>query len=190
VRSGIKVFVTFPRTVAAAIKMMRQIAEMTDTLDRAEPILQEAEETLAEVTALAQTRPRPRVFCPIWRRPWMSVGADTYTHDFITVCGGRNLFADRHDRYPRVELDDVARRIPEVILLPNEPYSFRDEHKADFTDRTHVPAVRDNRIHIVDGKILCWYGPRITKGLRFINGLLQNPASKGKASGKTSKAST
>jgi len=190
VRSGIKVFVTFPRTVAAAIKMMRQIAEMTDTLDRAEPILQEAEETLAEVTALAQTKPRPRVFCPIWRRPWMSVGADTYTHDFITVCGGRNLFADRHDRYPRVELDDVARRIPEVILLPNEPYSFREEHKADFTDRTHVPAVRDDRIHIVDGKILCWYGPRITKGLRFINGLLQDPASKGKASGKTSKAST
>jgi len=190
VRSGIKVFVTFPRTVSAAIKMMRQIAEMTETLDRAEPILQEAEETLAEVTALAQTKPRPRVFCPIWRRPWMSVGADTYTHDFITVCGGRNLFADRHDRYPRVELDDVARRIPEVILLPNEPYSFRDEHKADFTDRTHVPAVRDNRIHVVDGKILCWYGPRITKGLRFINGLLQDPAPKGKAGGKTSKAST
>lgn len=190
VRSGIKVFVTFPRKVSAAIKMMRQIAEMTDTLDRAEPILEEAEETLAEVTALSQTRPRPRVFCPIWRRPWMSVGADTYTHDFITVCGGRNLFADRHDRYPRVELDEVARRIPEVILLPNEPYSFREEHKADFTDRTHVPAVRDDRIHIVDGKILCWYGPRIAKGLRFINGLLQNPASKDNASGKKSKAST
>ncbi|MCH8813514.1 MAG: cobalamin-binding protein [Chloroflexi bacterium] len=190
VRSGIKVFVTFPRTVSAAIKMMRQIAEMTETLDRAEPILQEADETLAEVTALSQTKPRPRVFCPIWRRPWMSVGADTYTHDFIAVCGGRNLFADRHDRYPRIELDEVARRIPDVILLPNEPYNFREEHKADFTDRTHVPAVRDDRIHIVDGKILCWYGPRIAKGLRFINGLLQNPASKNKASGKTSKAST
>ncbi|MFQ5471649.1 MAG: cobalamin-binding protein, partial [Dehalococcoidia bacterium] len=160
VRSGIKVFVTFPRTVSAAIKMMRQIAKMTDTVDRAEPILQEAEETVTEVKALSLTRPRPRVFCPIWRRPWMSVGADTYTHDFITVCGGRNLFADRHDRYPRVELDEVARRIPEVILLPNEPYAFREEHKADFADRTHVPAVQDDRIHVVDGKVLCWYGPR------------------------------
>jgi len=190
VRSGYKVFVTFPRTVAAAIVMMRQIAEMTGTIDRAEPILQEAEDTLNEISTVSHTRRRPRVFCPIWRRPWMSVGADTYIHDFVTVAGGRNLFADRHDRYPRVELDEVAQRIPEVILLPNEPYNFREEHKEDFADRTHVPAVRDKRIHIVDGKTLCWYGPRLTKGLRSINALIQDPAFAGKASGKTSTAST
>ena len=190
VRGGFKVFVTFPRTVSAAIVMMRQIAEMTGTVDRAEPILQEAQDTLTEVSALSRTRPRPRVFCPIWRRPWMSVGADTYIHDFITVAGGRNLFADRHDRYPRVELDEVARRIPEVILLPNEPYNFREEHKADFADRAHVPAVRDERIHIVDGKTLCWYGPRISEGLKYINALLQDPAYGDTTSDKTSTAST
>lgn len=190
VRGGYKVFVTFPRTVAATIVMMRQIAEMTGTVDKAQPIIEEAEETLAEISTLSRTRRRPRVFCPIWRRPWMSVGADTYIHDFITVAGGRNLFADRHDRYPRVEIDEVARRIPEVILLPNEPYDFREEHKEDFADRTHVPAVRDKRIHIVDGKTLCWYGPRLTKGLRYINALLQDPAYGAKASGKTKTAST
>jgi ABC-type Fe3+-hydroxamate transport system substrate-binding protein len=190
VRSGFKVFVTFPRTVAAAIAMMRQIAEMTGTVDRAEPILQEAQETLTEIRALSLTRPRPRVFCPIWRRPWLTIGSDTYIHDVILNAGGRNLFADRHDRYPKVELDEVARRIPEVILLPNEPYSFREEHKADFAERTHVPAVRDGRIHVVDGKALCWYGPRIAEGLRSINALLQDPAYGNATSDEASTAST
>lgn len=190
VRGGLPVFVTFPRTVAAAISMMRQIAEITETVDAAAPILEEAEETLAEIRASSRTRHRPRVFCPIWRRPWMTIGSDTYMHDFITVCGGRNIFADRHDRYPRVELDEVARRLPEVVLLPNEPYHFTTEHKSEFATRSYVPAVRDERIYVVDGKTLCWYGPRITDGLRFINGLLQEPVFEDAKSDEASTAST
>lgn len=190
VRGGLRVFVTFPRTVSAGITMMRQIAEMTDTVDKAQPILEEAEETLNEIKAESRTRHRPRVFCPIWRRPWMTIGSDTYMHDFINVCGGRNIFADRHDRYPRVELDEVARRLPEVILLPDEPYHFMPKHKEEFATRAYVPAVRDRRIYVVEGKILCWYGPRIAKGLRLINDLLQHPPLEGATSDETRTAST
>lgn len=190
VRGGLTTFVTFPRTVAAAINMMRQIAEITGTVDKASPILQEAEETLTEIKTESRTHPRPRVFCPIWRRPWMTIGSDTYMHDFISVCGGRNIFADRHDRYPRVELDEVARRMPEVILLPDEPYHFMPKHKEEFTTRAYVPAVRDRRIYVVEGKILCWYGPRIANGLRHINGLLQKPVFEDATSDETRTAST
>jgi ABC-type hemin transport system substrate-binding protein len=28
-----------------------------------------------------------------------------------------------------------------------------------------MPAVRDQRIHLVDGKLLSWYGPRIAEAL-------------------------
>lgn len=190
VRASLPVFVTFPRTVSAAINMMRQLAEITDTVGKAAPILQEAEETLTDIKTASRTRHRPRVFCPIWRRPWMTIGSDTYMHDFITVCGGRNIFADRHDRYPRVELDEVARRLPEVILLPDEPYHFMPKHKEEFATRAYVPAVRDERIHVVDGKILCWYGPRIADGLRFVNGLLQQPVFEDATSDETRTAST
>lgn len=190
VRSGFPVFVTFPRTVMAAINMMRQLAEMTETIDTAAPILQEAEETLGDIKTQSRTRPRPRVFCPIWRRPWMTIGSDTYMHDFITVCGGRNIFADRHDRYPRVELDEVAKRLPEVILLPDEPYHFMPKHKEEFATRAYVPAVRDERIHVVDGKTLCWYGPRIADGLRFVNDLFQQPVFEDATSDEASTAST
>ena len=37
--------------------------------------------------------PGPRVFCAIWRDPWMTVGEDTYIHDLIALCGGENAFA-------------------------------------------------------------------------------------------------
>src|SRR3990172_11152651 len=93
--AGQKVFVTFPRTVAGAIQMMRQLAQMTGSNEIADPILEDAEQALTDAKAANQGRTRLRVFCPIWRRPWMTVGPNTYMHDFIAACGGLNIFAER-----------------------------------------------------------------------------------------------
>lgn len=175
--AGQRVFVTFPRTVAAAIQMLRQLAQMTGSNDVADPILEDAEQTLAAAKAANQGRTRLRTFCPIWRRPWMTVGPNTYTHDFISACGGLNIFAERHERYPLSDLDEVARRVPEVILLPDEPYPFTSKHVSEMAEYRYVPAVQNHRIYLLEGKHLCWYGPRIAGSLRYVQALLWgNPA--------------
>ncbi|HAM57788.1 MAG TPA: cobalamin-binding protein, partial [Candidatus Rokubacteria bacterium] len=112
-------------------------------------------------------RPPVPVFYPIWREPYMTIGADTYIHDVLAVCGGRNVFGDRAERYPSVTLEEVAARRPEVILLPDEPFRFRAAHVADFA------AVGARRIELVDGKRFSWYGPRIAEALRMIPALLE-----------------
>jgi hypothetical protein len=62
--------------------------------------------------------------------------------------------------------------MPEVILLPDEPYRFSDADRADFAGFPAVPAVRDGRIHVVDGKMVCWYWSRLDESLRVLSGLL------------------
>jgi ABC-type hemin transport system substrate-binding protein len=39
---------------------------------------------------------------------------------------------------------------------------------ADFDPFPDLPAVRSGRIHLVDGKLLSWYGPRIGEALRVL----------------------
>lgn len=170
--AGQRVFVTFPRTVAAAIQMLRQLAQMTGSLEAAGPILEDAEQALADARAANQSRTKLRVFCPIWRRPWMTVGPNTYMHDFIAACGGINVFSERHERYPMSDLDEVARRVPEIILLPDEPYPFTTKHFAELTEYQYVPAVVNSRIYLLDGKHLGWYGPRIAGSLRYLQQLM------------------
>jgi ABC-type Fe3+-hydroxamate transport system substrate-binding protein len=102
----------------------------------------------------------------------MTLSRDTYAHHMLADCGGDNVFADRAERYPTITLDDVARAAPEVILLPDEPYRFRRVHARDFEAYPDVPAVRDGRIHFVDGKLLTWYGPRIAEALETVPELL------------------
>jgi ABC-type hemin transport system substrate-binding protein len=79
---------------------------------------------------------------------------------------------ERDRRYPRVTLEEMATLRPEVVLLPDEPYAFSAADMADFTPFPEVPAVRDGRIFLIDGKMVSWYGPRIGRSLRTLRTLL------------------
>jgi ABC-type Fe3+-hydroxamate transport system substrate-binding protein len=103
----------------------------------------------------------------------MTIGPDTYMHDVIAVCGGRNVFEGRPERYPRVELAEMATLDPEVLLLPSEPYPFRQRHRADFEPFSQLAAVRRGNVLLVDGRMLSWYGPRMGRSLRELSALLE-----------------
>jgi len=165
---GIPVHVTYPRTVADGIRLVGELGALLDVAERAREIEAELQARYDQVRSASAGRPPRRVFCPIWRRPYMTINRDTYVHDILAVSGGANVFGDESRRYPEIALEQVAAADPEVILLPDEPYRFRRAHVADFDPFPGLPAVRNGRIHLVDGKLLSWYGPRIGEALRVL----------------------
>lgn len=170
--AGIAVWVTYPRTVREGVELLRALAERLEApaAARAE-VVDPVEAALAAAEAERPAR-RPRVFCPVWRDPWMVPARDTYIHDLLHLCGGANPFADRGDRrYPRLALEEVVAAAPEVVLLPDEPYRFDERDVAELA-RLDLPAARSGRIHLVDGTLVSWYGPRILPGIRKLRGLL------------------
>ena len=172
---GIAVYVIYPRTVADGIRLVRELGEVIGLPDEGRRMEAGLLAALDETCRRQLGRTQRRVFYPIWRRPWMTISRDTYAHDMLRVCGGENIFADSDTRYPEVTLNEVARRAPEVILLPDEPYRFRRVHQADFDAYPDVPAVHAHRVHLIDGKLATWYGPRIAQALRELPGLLSEP---------------
>lgn len=193
---GISVFISFPRTVREALVTLRALAQVTGAERQASPILSRLEAAYHDIKALAARRRPVRVFCPIWKDPWMTVNGDTFIHDMLATCGGANVFAarerryplaadlgrappreppraeERDRRYPRVTLEEMAGLRPEVIVLPNEPYPFTAADRADFAAFPEVPAVRDGRISVIDGKVVGWYWSRLDESLRTLYGVL------------------
>jgi len=173
--AGIPVWVTYPRTVADGAALLRALAVALGAGEAAiRDVVEPVERAVAEARHARPARP-VRVFCPVWRDPWMSVGADTYAHDLLTLCGGANVFANRRERrYPIVTLADVVAAAPEVILLPDEPWSFGPRDVEELR-RLDVPAAgRDGpvRIHCIDGTWVSWYGARIRTALEAVRRLL------------------
>jgi ABC-type Fe3+-hydroxamate transport system substrate-binding protein len=193
---GISVFICFPRTVVGAAATLRSLAQTTGTEPQASPVLARIESAYDDTKARPMGRGKVRVFCAIWKHPWMTINRDTFIHDMIETCGGINIFADRERRfplaadlgqqaesqatrgegrdrrYPRVSLDEVAGLMPEVILLPDEPYRFSTADRGEFAGYPWVPAVRDGRIYVIDGKAVSWYWSRLDESLRVLSGLL------------------
>ena len=169
---GIPVYVTYPRTVAQGIRLVSDLGEVVGLAERGREMAAALEAALADVRRGYAGKRARRVFYPIWRQPWMSINRDTYAHDMLAVCGGENIFGQSEMRYPELTLPDVARAAPEVILLPDEPYRFRRAHVRDFDAFGDIPAVSERRVHLIDGKLATWYGPRIAEALRVLPPLI------------------
>jgi ABC-type Fe3+-hydroxamate transport system substrate-binding protein len=175
--AGLAVWVTYPRTVREGAQLLSDLADLAglapdaaarrDVALPALAVVDEAEQAAKNAASL-----RPRVFCPIWKDPWMVVGADTYAHDMLRLCGADNPFAEFGDRrYPIVEIADIEAARPDVVLLPDEPYRFT-QNDADEIARLDLPAARTGRIHLIDGTWASWYGPRIPPAVQGIRRLL------------------
>jgi ABC-type hemin transport system substrate-binding protein len=60
---------------------------------------------------------------------------------------------------------------PEVILLPDEPYHFGPRDALELSELP-VPAARNRRIHLIDGTLVSWYGPRIGRAISALRDLI------------------
>jgi len=169
--AGVPVWVTYPRSVRDGVALLRELAELGAASGAKPELVDPIEAAVAAAEAARPARPT-RVFCPIWKTPWMSVGGDTYAHDLLVLCGGENVFADRGDRrYPIVQLEEIVAAAPELILLPDEPYAFGPRDASELAALA-VPAAASGRIHLIDGTLVSWYGPRIQRAIETLRPLI------------------
>jgi hypothetical protein len=52
------------------------------------------------------------------------------------------------------------------VLLPSEPYSFRERHCVEILDL--LPAGSKTRVALIDGAMASWYGSRAIEGLNYL----------------------
>ncbi|MGD9895428.1 MAG: helical backbone metal receptor [Dehalococcoidia bacterium] len=174
IAAGLTVYVSLPSTVRRAIAELHDLAALANRIPEAAPWLTEAAALVQRFEDRTKHRRPLRYFCPIWRRPYMVAAPDTYMSDLLRLCGGENIFTGGAAHYYPVELDEVARRAPEVILLPSEPYPFAAKHLPEIVAWNQIPAVQTRSVHLIDGQWITWYGPRIASSLRAVAALFES----------------
>jgi ABC-type Fe3+-hydroxamate transport system substrate-binding protein len=188
-RLGLPLFVSFPRTVADGLAHLGRLAKILevdarDLLRRGYAAAQEAE------AALRRQRPLT-AFVPIWMDPLMTINGQTFMHDVLRLGGGENVFADRQrmyplaadlgqavprpagtrdTRYPRITLDEVVKRAPRIVLLPDEPHPFSESDAKVFRAALgpHAKVVR------CGGRDFSWYGAQSVEGLPRLRAVIDS----------------
>ena len=170
-KRGLPLYVTAPRTVAEGIRLVEQLGPLIGCQAQARTLARSLWQQYEESTARLKAGERLRVFCPIWRKPWMSFNRETYSDDMLWRCGGENIFRAKDERYFSLSLDEVVAADPHLILLPSEPYPFAEKHFVHLSPLQETAAGRGGHFYCVDGMALCWYGPRIAHGLTELSRL-------------------
>lgn len=102
-------------------------------------------------------------FVPIWRRPWMALGAPTYGSDVLRHLGIANVAADL-GAYPTLTPAEAADLGSDVVVAPSEPYPFAERHRSDLEVA--------GRVVFVDGQDLLWWGARTQRALERLAAVL------------------
>jgi iron complex transport system substrate-binding protein len=77
-------------------------------------------------------------------------GPNTFADHLITLANGRNVLSDSVLPYPRVNIEEIVIRKPDVILVSPMASGDHTEYDTSFMDQWQgIPAVKNKRIHVI-----------------------------------------
>ena len=158
--AGLDVWVTSPQTLAEAFGSLgRMLAacglDRPGWLDDARRVWSNTYDDSAPVHLAV---------VPIWRRPWMVLGSQTFAGDVLRQLGVGNIFGSHPERYPKIGIDEIRSSGADLVVLPDEPYAFSaDDGPEEF---------RGLATRLVSGRHLMWYGPSLVEARDVLEGQL------------------
>lgn len=168
---GFTVYVDELRKLEDIPGSIRNIGRLAGTASIAETV---ANDFIGTINALRSPTDMPRVsvFYQIWNQPLQTIGGDHMISEVITLCGGRNLFADNTLLAPQVSLEAVLARDPQLIVASGmdgrEPPWLTDWQR--FPDLT---AVRAGTVLFMHPDTLQRPTVRLAQGSREMCGLIK-----------------
>lgn len=165
-RFGVPVFGVKPEGYAGILDSIRVLGRALQAAGPASALVRSMDEQAARIHRAVAGRLRPRVLYLVWSDPLIAAGPASFIHDLLRIAGGENVLKERTVPYPRVSLEEVVARAPEVILVASHLDAM--DRPSTFVRGSlwqGIPAVRSNRVVAVPGDTIHRFGPRVVEGL-------------------------
>ena len=159
---GVPVFYSEPRRLAQIPEMIESLGELAGTATTANPLAQDLRRELARLDATYRARRPVSVFYQIADKPLMTLGGGQFVSDAITLCGGRNVFADAATMAPVVNVESVLAADPEAII------GGYQEWQAYWRRFPGLRAVRAGNLYTVSVNEMHRHGPRAIGATRLL----------------------
>jgi len=119
-----------------------KLAEITGEKRKGEEIVKRAKEKLEKIKFIK----KKRVFFILGWKPLITTGRETFINDLIEKAGGRNIFGQINKKWISVNIEEVIKRNPDVII-----YIEMGENFKSYIERLkEAKAVKENKILKID----------------------------------------
>ena len=165
-RAGINVYLVNPRNVREAIRTIALLGKLCGVEQEALAVAAELTRRVDRIVQMTSFRQKPLVFLQINLHPIMTVNHRTIHHDLIRLAGGENMTAREPITYPRISMEEIIGRQPDVILISSMQRGGRFEKaREEWLKWTTIPAAKSGRVHLIDSDLIDRPSPRVVEGL-------------------------
>jgi iron complex transport system substrate-binding protein len=170
---GFPTYVIFPKNLDDILTSIRHIGQIVNREKEAKEIVEGMKKRSQRVSNLTKGLPRPRIFLQIGEAPLVTVGKGSFADNLIDLAGGENIAREEKEMYPRIGMEEILRRSPEVILISSmNPKGDYQRIIQEWSRWKMIPAVKHGRIHLINSDLVDRPSPRIIDGLEEIARML------------------
>lgn len=159
------VWISDIKNVEDALEMITSLGEITGKTEKASDLAERIRSGFEKINGIISSHNKVAYF--IWRKPYISVGDDTFIHHILSRCKLDNVFGEKK-RYPEISPEVLKNAAPDLIFLSSEPYPFSEKHIEEF--RNYCPS---SKIVLVDGEMFSWYGSRLLYAPAYLENLMR-----------------
>ena len=165
----IPTFIFDPHTVKEIMGHIQLLGRM---VGRSQEANKEVARLRKEISTLSQRldgRPRPSMLYVLNSDPLITVGPGSFIHRLIELAGGRNAAEQASAPYPRLNIEEVLRQNPDILVFPVGRFEGIPQAEQDRWKRWDtLAAVKHDRLFQVQSDLLNRPGPRVVEGLKLL----------------------
>jgi len=170
------VFCSNQRSLDEILETILMVGGLLGLEKPARDLVQDLRDEIRQVREFSSVWPdRPRVYFEEWHDPL--IAGIRWVSEIIELAGGRDIFPELRDkrsgRERVVNPDEVIRRDPQIIVASwcGKPVDAAAMKRRPGWER--ISAVKEGRIHELDGADILSPGPSVLVGLRRIHEIIQ-----------------
>ncbi|MCE4565363.1 ABC transporter substrate-binding protein [Maribellus sp. CM-23] len=154
---GIRVEVMHtPKSFEEICEQTMTIAQLIGLSDKAEEIVNNAKQRVAEIRQLSRSLPSGKVFFQIGASPIYTVLQNTYMNDYITSCGATNIAEGL--KVGTLSRESVVLKKPDVIIIA-EMGGYGKNEKEVWETYGSIPAVKNGKVFLISSETSCSPSP-------------------------------
>lgn len=168
-RAGLRVVTLTLRDFAGIQRSLLSLGNATGRTAEARRAVAEMKRVAECVAARTKNARKPRVLFAYQLAPVISAGKGTFTSELVAMSGAESITRDVAQSYPRLDVESIVARAPEIIVVTSMDPKTEGEKWMPWARRwLPVPAVRNDRVHLIDGTNVDRPSQRIVHGLTLL----------------------
>lgn len=163
---GLPVFYSEPGTFELIISNIERFSQLSGQTTIAAPQLASMRNTIHELEQRYADQEPVGVFYQVWNQPLITLNSKHSVSRAIEVCGGFNIFAKEPSIAPRINIEGVIAKDPQLILLAGHEKEQALKWMDMWEKWTAIDAVSNQQIKAIEADIINRPTQRFIEGTR------------------------